>query len=891
MIATSPKNTTEDSEGSQMLSIVHRGNNNASIHRKKRRNKLVKVALGVSLLFVPFILYIIPLSATYPEDKTGDKFSNLVISRKNVGDDHSQLPKYAPVVQPINIGDEPQKPVVQSQLSAAEALQCPDSVINFVINATDAKDECDGLRKAFDKTCGDNKDHHHTTRRLSEDVMVKNDSWYNDMFNVIEEYAYESKRFLNGLLPLKNSLKHRRLLEDKTGLNENETTQTVEEEVEDYGEGSTETIEEKEQKPLSPTLPTIGGHMSDEMANEALGLNTELSDIAKAIEELSNATHHSNNDEAATGAADSETSAKGSADPEKSSADLASTAIAVSAVINNPEVIETQSCCRSILTVFHDECDSQDEEDYADRRLFVIVCVIGLCGMIKSLIRHFKIRWLPEAGGCILVGVIGGLFLKILPHIDFAFSHDMFLRVMVPPIVFEAALNIDKRSFRKMLIPIFLLAFFGTIMSTLLTAGIVFYGTLYLPHCTNIPFIESLAFGALISSIDPIAVLSVLSNMGMSDKDQIYVIIFGESLLNDGVAIVLFQTLLHFMDENLIIDSEAVYLATLQFLVIAIGSLLIGLLCGLVATFYFWLMQGIQTPLVEVIMFICWAFIPYYLCDGVEWSGIVAIVSVGFFMDVYIIGNKSETVDDSSDGNVEKQYPDPPAKKRPIRHSIFSQEGFLSAKAKSHIRFVTEINSTLMETAIFSYLGIFLFNKRYHWNVGIPLMAIFACITSRSFTVWFFSWISNLATRFTATLGRKVNTACYSRESENKDVSIIDGRMQLVLIFAGLRGAMSFALVETVPMYDESTGQGSRLKPELKAMTSACIIFTVFFLGGYTYYLLDKLGMRPSQERDEDVEMVSLLNGKIDENRSGDLKHRTVARAIVSDEPIEKMMW
>ena len=119
-----------------------------------------------------------------------------------------------------------------------------------------------------------------------------------------------------------------------------------------------------------------------------------------------------------------------------------------------------------------------------------------------------------------------------------------------------------------MLVPIVMLAVFGTIMSTFLTAGIAFYATHYLQHCTSIPFIESLTFGALISSIDPIAVLSVLSNVGMSDKDQFYVIVFGEALLNDGVAIVLFQTLLNFMDEDLVIDGEAVYITTLQFMLI-----------------------------------------------------------------------------------------------------------------------------------------------------------------------------------------------------------------------------------------------------------------------------------------------------------------------------------
>lgn len=68
-------------------------------------------------------------------------------------------------------------------------------------------------------------------------------------------------------------------------------------------------------------------------------------------------------------------------------------------------------------------------------------------------------------------------------------------------------------------------------MSTIVTAAIVYYGSAYTAWSNDrIPFIESLAFGSLISSIDPIAVLSVLSNMGMSDKDQSYVLIFGESL-------------------------------------------------------------------------------------------------------------------------------------------------------------------------------------------------------------------------------------------------------------------------------------------------------------------------------------------------------------------------
>jgi len=461
-----------------------------------------------------------------------------------------------------------------------------------------------------------------------------------------------------------------------------------------------------------------------------------------------------------------------------------------------------------------------------------------------------------------------------------------FLRIMVPPIVFEAALNIDKKSFRRMAIPITIYAIFGTLLSTVLTAAIVYYGTSALGHwCTSIPFVESLIFGALISSIDPIAVLSVLSNLGMTDKDTIYVLIFGESLLNDGVAIVLFQTLLKFLDVNLVIDKHAVWDGAIQFLVIAFGSIFTGLVSGTFATIYFYLMKGVQTPLVEVLMFLCWAFIPYYICDGIEWSGIVSIVAAGFFMDIYIVGgrpNIESGEEDSHSSNALSLQEAVPEYQSSLSRRIFSQDGFLSSKAKSHIGFVTEINSTLMETAIFSYLGLFLFSQRYHWGFWIPMIAIISCLLSRTTMVLSLSVVSNLLTNIS---WRRITRDCApqvpaSPANSNNTPHFIDLRMQIVLIFAGLRGAMSFALVEMIPMFDHSTGRGSRIKPELKAMTSAAIVFTVFVLGGYTYFLLERLGMSIGQRDVQDpIELISLVNGDNYEQTKDKaklkLKHRT----------------
>jgi NhaP-type Na+/H+ or K+/H+ antiporter len=285
---------------------------------------------------------------------------------------------------------------------------------------------------------------------------------------------------------------------------------------------------------------------------------------------------------------------------------------------------------------------------------------------------------------------------------------------MVPPIVFEAALSIDKRSFNRHIVPILIYAVAGTLLATGLTAIVVHEGSIYFHGlCETIPYPEALAFGALISSIDPIAVLSVLSNMGMTDTDTIYVVIFGESLLNDGVAIVLFQTLVHFLDDNMEVDSHAVVAAAIHFMVVFIGSLLIGIGGGLCCTVYYWVMHGCQTPLVEVLMFCCWALLPYYVCDGIEWSGIVAVVAAGFIMDIFVVGThvKYKPLDGAHDAALETSSSalsqnstsehsinGKERRRRPgiTQRPIFSKDGLLSTEAKTHIGFVTEIIATMM---------------------------------------------------------------------------------------------------------------------------------------------------------------------------------------------------
>jgi len=758
----------------------------------------------------------------------------------------------------VNFNDEsvPGFQTVGVPIEAAEALACRAFVINYVINATDGKDECDGLTKAYRKTCIESKPSPNRRRRLHEKLDIP--QWSRIVYDIglrirlvtrrllsrmdgvtfsaadaVAGVAFEDARqavghgfdeFLHTDLRAafrRQTLSARLLLEDEAEMN--------------FEVNATEPT-----KPVNLELPRLGLGGVSEQTLDIMNANSK--------EEL-NVTTVTNDESRDPDAPDEEDDQPVPHKPVPKAYEFGSG--------------EQRMCCLSILNVYQNNCSVEPEEDVSDTKLSFIVFVMMLCCLVKSVIRHFRLFWLPEAAGCILVGVMTGYCLMFFPHHDISFDGNWFLRILVPPIIFEAALHIDKRSFNRHIVPILLYAVAGTLLATVLTALIVHRGTVMLQGlCPVIPYIEALTFGALISSIDPIAVLSVLSNMGMTDTDTIYVVIFGESLLNDGVAIVLFHTLVHFLDENLVIDGAALTDAAIHFCVVASGSLLVGVASGIISTVYFWLFHKCQAPMVEVLMFFCWALLPYYLCDLVGWSGIVAVVAAGFVMDMNIVGldrkdgdlgNESESsaVDAimEGDGRRGKRY-------------IFSSKGHLSDLAKTHVGFVAELIATTMETAIFAYLGLFLFSHRYHWNFWHTIIALLACCVSRGIMIPSLSLVANWITRI-----QQMRASCrYPRspgdikQAVPQNGVVIDRKMQMALWFAGLRGAMSFALVEHIPMFDEDTREGTRFKPELKAMTSISIMFTVFVLGGSTFYMMESLGVAPSRKTSSpNAEFVNLL--------------------------------
>jgi sodium/hydrogen exchanger 8 len=112
----------------------------------------------------------------------------------------------------------------------------------------------------------------------------------------------------------------------------------------------------------------------------------------------------------------------------------------------------------------------------------------------------------------------------------------MFFFILLPPIIFESGYNLHKGNFFQNIGSILVFAIFGTLISAfVMGTGIYLLGKIHLTYALDAR--EAFAFGSLVSAVDPVATLAIFNAL---DIDPVlYMLVFGESILNDAVAIVL----------------------------------------------------------------------------------------------------------------------------------------------------------------------------------------------------------------------------------------------------------------------------------------------------------------------------------------------------------------
>jgi len=280
--------------------------------------------------------------------------------------------------------------------------------------------------------------------------------------------------------------------------------------------------------------------------------------------------------------------------------------------------------------------------------LMLLAVMLLLALLLKPLAEKYTI---PFAGLLVLTGFAGSEILVSIgmdTGIRYDSFYDLILFVILPLLIFEAAFKIQAKSLLKNLIVILFFAIPVMLLSTVVSAVMIYYG---IAHPTGFPWIAALLTGALLSATDPVAVLELMRKAGVSER--LCLIIEGEALLNDATAIVTFSIFLYIAQHPL--EDISVIDASLRFMVVFFGGGMIGLFIGFAFLFLSRLLQDfIQQAVVTLIA----AYISYLIAQ--QWlhvSGVMSVLATGMILGRVIHHDfqdheKSSFVDDFWSFNV-----------------------------------------------------------------------------------------------------------------------------------------------------------------------------------------------------------------------------------------------
>jgi NhaP-type Na+/H+ or K+/H+ antiporter len=216
--------------------------------------------------------------------------------------------------------------------------------------------------------------------------------------------------------------------------------------------------------------------------------------------------------------------------------------------------------------------------------ILIILFLLMLSIMGGHFLKKRRFRYLQESGLTTLIGAVAGLILKSMEIEEYTTNLSnhfvrLFMILLLPPIIFESGFNMQKKYFFRNVGSITMYAFLGTFIA-IVSSSIMFYlfGALHLtPEFT---LKESCAFGAFISSTDPVAVLAIFKEM---EADvTLFSLIFGESIFNDAIAIVMYRS---FSEMKAGDYTREILLSFGQFFMVFMGSVLIGAFAALLIAF------------------------------------------------------------------------------------------------------------------------------------------------------------------------------------------------------------------------------------------------------------------------------------------------------------------
>ncbi|GAA6109741.1 sodium/hydrogen exchanger 6a [Tachysurus ichikawai] len=489
------------------------------------------------------------------------------------------------------------------------------------------------------------------------------------------------------------------------------------------------------------------------------------------------------------------------------------------------------------------KAEESHRQDSADLLIFILLLTLTI--LTIWLFKHRRFRFLHETGLAMIYGLLVGVVLRYGIHVPrdinnvtlschvnaspatllvnvsgkfyeytlkgeinanevkdvqdnemlrkVTFDPEVFFNILLPPIIFHAGYSLKRRHFFRNMGSILAYAFVGTVMSCFII-GLLMYGCVTLMKYTgqlgdDFFFTDCLFFGAIVSATDPVTVLAIFNELQV-DVD-LYALLFGESVLNDAVALVLSSSIIAYQpegDNSHTFEAMAMLKSFGVFLGVFSGSFALGVATGYVSLTLshvtkFTKLRDFQ--LLETALFFLMSWSTFLLAEACGFTGVVAVLFCGITQAHYTYNN-------------------------------------LSPESQDRTKQLFELLNFLAENFIFSYMGLTLFTFQNHvFNPVFIIGAFLAIFLGRAANIYPLSFLLNLGRR-------------------NK----ISSNFQHMMMFAGLRGAMTFAL----SIRDTAT----YARQMMFSTTLLVVFFTVWICGGGTTQMLSFQRIRVGVDSDQD---------------------------------------
>lgn len=369
--------------------------------------------------------------------------------------------------------------------------------------------------------------------------------------------------------------------------------------------------------------------------------------------------------------------------------------------------------------------------------LSIFTLQLVLCIFATYVLLQTRFLFLPSCIAYVLLGVLAGSIARISGSADVLGlslpNQEQFFTFIIPPIILEAGYSLNKRDFFSEALGIFVLAVPGTFISAVVF-GVAIYVTGLIHFSFYFQFWEAMTFGAVLSAVDPVATIAIFSALKVNKT--LHFLVFGESVVNDAVAIVLYRTFSRLVGYS----GTTWYEPLLRFLYIFIGSPIIGFVLAASTALLLKHTNLYQNPSLEFSFYLLMAYLPYPFCDGVGMSGILGILASSVVLAHYAHYNLSKVT------------------------QVSSQQSFRTL-------------AFLAETFVFIYLGTALTTFNHSWHFSTIVFGILFTLISRAANIYPLTMLLN---RWRATK--------------------ISPKTQLIMWFSGsLRGAIAWALSLSLP--------------------------------------------------------------------------------------------